>query len=198
MPPKSCGDSAANAQPDDRELMRRLCKGDLSAFRELYQRYARRIGSYFYLSLGDKEAAEEGVQETFVRLWKAARTYQPRAKVSTFLYTIARNLIRTRLARTVKERFLSREQDAELLARVPSADLDQQPERAAEMEELRVRLSRALAALPHPEKEALILVQYQGLKYSQVAEILGIPEGTVKSRLNRAYGRLAKMLAELL
>lgn len=164
---------------DDRELVARVARGDGEAFRELYARYADRAFRYALTVLRNRHLAEEAAQETMVAVWKGARTFEGRSTVSTWIFGIARHqafrLLR-REARGAREPQLPEEPDAMAGA------------------ELEVRVRRALDELPADQREAVFLAFYGGLSYAEIAQVQGVPEGTVKSRVFHAKRKLAEVL----
>jgi RNA polymerase sigma-70 factor (ECF subfamily) len=169
----------------DGELLGRIARGDRAAFELLYERYARAVFGLALRRLGDRDRAEEAVQETFAAVWRSARSYRPdRGPGGPWLYAVARNAI--------VDRFRGR---AEPVADVPeTASSDAGPDEAAEAGWVAWRVHRALAALPKPEREVLELAYWSGLSQSEVAEFLNVPLGTVKTRTRTALGRLSRLL----
>ena len=169
----------------DAELIQRTGNGDRSAFEKLYTRYARSVFGLALRRLGDRGRAEEAVQETFVSIWRSARTYRPeRGPGAPWLYGVARNAIVDR----------SRAR-AEPAAEVPDeASRESGPEERAEQAWTRWRVHRALEALPEREREVIALAYWSDLSQSEVAERLGIPLGTVKTRTRSALMHLADVL----
>jgi RNA polymerase sigma-70 factor (ECF subfamily) len=165
------------------DLMLRVKAGDAAALEELYRRYERPLFNYLYRLSGNRARAEDLLQETFLRVWRAARRYAPSAKVSTYLFHIAHNLFANDAAKR-RETALPGA-DPETPAD-PATDLDRRNARSALLE--------ALKTLTEGERACLLLAEYQGLKYDDIAEILGIPPGTVKSRIFNALQRLRKAL----
>ena len=169
----------------DAELIERTAGGDRSAFETLYRRYARPVFGLALRRLGDRGRAEDAVQETFVSIWRSARTYKPeRGPGAPWVYGVARNAIVDRSrART------------ETPAEVPEeAALDSGPDERAEAAWLQWRVHRALETLPEREREVIALAYWSDLSQSEVAERLGIPLGTVKTRTRAALARLAEIL----
>lgn len=168
------------------ELMLRLRGGDRAAFEELYGLYQKPLVNYLFRLCWNRALAEDLLQEAFLRLWKAAPTYQPTAKVSTYIFRIAHNLFLNEAAKR-REKALERA-DAEMRAD-PSSDLNRR--------EVQSAVQKAIEALPDGERECLLLSEYNGFKYAEIAEVLGIPVGTVKSRMFSAVQRLKEALKGL-
>jgi RNA polymerase sigma-70 factor, ECF subfamily len=171
----------------DGELIRRTADGDRGAFEVLYRRYSRPVFGLALRRLGDRGRAEDAVQETFASIWRAARSYRPeRGPGAPWLYAVARNAITDRgRARTE-----------------PPADVPEQvspdsgPLERAEAGWTAWRVHRALESLNANERTVIELAYWSGLSQSEVAEYLGIPLGTVKTRTRAALGRLAGLLDE--
>jgi RNA polymerase sigma-70 factor (ECF subfamily) len=183
-------DSATNAlafvEPEsDGDLLARIAGGDRSAFDTLYHRYARTVFGLALRRLGDRDRAEEAVQETFAAVWRSARSYQAdRGPGAPWLYAVARNAI--------VDRFRSRGEPVAEVPETPSPEA--RPDEAAEAEWVAWRVHRALEDLPHNERQVLELAYWSGLSQSEVASFLGIPLGTVKTRTRSALSRLSGVL----
>jgi len=169
----------------DADLIQRAGDGDRGAFEALYRRYARPVFGLALRRLGDRGRAEDAVQETFASVWRSARTYRPdRGPGAPWLYAVARNAIvdrsrgRTDASGDVPER---------------AAD-EPDPAERTEQSWVAWRVHRALEELPEREREVIALAYWSGLSQSEVAEFLGIPLGTVKTRTRAALQRLAEVL----
>jgi RNA polymerase sigma-70 factor (ECF subfamily) len=171
----------------DGELIQRAADGDRTAFEELYQRYSRPVFGLALRRLGDRGRAEDAVQETFASIWRSARTYRPeRGPGAPWLYAVARNAIVDRARGRV-----------EVPAEVPEeAASDPGPGDVAEQNWVSWRVHRALEELNEREREVISLAYWSGLSQSEVAEFLGIPLGTVKTRTRAALMRLADILGD--
>ncbi|HEV7758237.1 MAG TPA: sigma-70 family RNA polymerase sigma factor [Acidimicrobiales bacterium] len=173
--------------PLERELARRFAAGDVGALREVYDRYAGAVLTVALQRLGQRQLAEEAVQDTFVKAWRAADRFDADRELSPWLYEIAR-----RAAADIARR--ERRRPATTVLR-PDLAADGACSLDAAWEAWQVRC--ALRDLPADERELVRLTHYVGLSQSQIAERLGLPLGTVKSRLHRAHHRLARGLAHL-
>src|ERR671937_1123823 len=176
---------AGRIAPTDGELIQRVAARDAGAFELLYRRYARPVFGLALRRLGDRMRAEDAVQETFAAIWRSARTYRPeRGPGAPWLYAVARNAIvdrtRTRSEATAEP--------------TETASLDLGPDERAEAAYVSWRVHRALEDLPSNERDVVELAYYGGLSQSEVADFLGIPLGTVKTRTRAALGRLAGLL----
>jgi RNA polymerase sigma-70 factor, ECF subfamily len=182
---ESVGQAENVATLSDAELLARTGTGDRTAFEVLYQRYSRSVFGLALRRLGDRGRAEDAVQETFVSIWRAARTYKPdRGPGAPWLYAVARNAIIDR----------SRARHEPAVEAPDEATLEAGPAEQAEESWTQWRVHRALEELTEPEREVIALAYWSGLSQSEVAESLGIPLGTVKTRTRRALQRLAEVL----
>jgi RNA polymerase sigma-70 factor (ECF subfamily) len=171
----------------DGELIQRAATGDRSAFEDLYHRYARPVFGLALRRLGDRGRAEDAVQETFASIWRSAGSYQPdRGPGAPWLYAVARNAIVDR-ARARNE----------IPSEVPDEPTPEAgPGDRAEQGWVAWRVHRALEELPEREREVLGLAYWSGLSQSEVAEFLGIPLGTVKTRTRAALSKLSEILGD--
>jgi RNA polymerase sigma-70 factor (ECF subfamily) len=171
---------------DEIELMRRTANGDAAAFRALADAHVKKIMGFAYRLLNDRTEAEDVAQETFLRLWKEAGRYEPRARVSTWLHRIAHNLCIDRL-RARREQPSDR-LDEERASNEPGGLLDRKLTARA--------VEHALAALPERQRAAITLVHYQELGNIEAAEVLGIGVEALESLLARGRRTLREKLAE--
>jgi RNA polymerase sigma-70 factor (ECF subfamily) len=169
----------------DGELIRRTGLGDRAALERLYGRYARTVYGLALRRLGDRGRAEDAVQETFVSIWRAAKTYDPeRGPGAPWLFAVARNAIADR----------SRARTEPPVEGTEEVSLEPGPADRAEQAWTQWRVHRALEELPEHEREVIALAYWRGLSQSEVAGSLGIPLGTVKTRTRSALQRLAGIL----
>ena len=172
----------------DKELMELIQAGDDRAFGVLVERFQDRLLNFVGRIVIDRETAEELVQETFLRIFNQKNSYTPEYAVSTWIYTIALNLARSELRKRKLRRFLSldfikEEADVELADKVNLKAMSLAP-----------IIQRAIEKLPDDYKTAFILCDIQRLPYQQIAEVMRVPVGTVKSRINRARSMLRDKL----
>ena len=169
----------------DGDLIRRVARRDADAFEILYQRYARPVFGLALRRLGDRMRAEDAVQETFAAIWRSAKTYRPdRGAGAPWLYTVARNAIVDR----------SRSRN-DVPAEVPdTATVEPGPAERAETSYVAWRVHRALEELSVNEHDVIELAYYGELSQSEIADFLGIPLGTVKTRTRAGLSRLADLL----
>ncbi len=171
----------------DAELIERVAGRDHDAFTELYRRYARAVLGLALRRLGDRGRAEDATQEAFTSIWRSAGRYdRGRGPGAPWLYTVARNAIVDGLRRTPEP--------AAEPPDTPSAEPG--PPERAESSWTAWQVHRALETLPPTEREVIELAYWSGLSQSEVAEFLGIPLGTVKTRTRSALARLADGLSE--
>jgi RNA polymerase sigma-70 factor (ECF subfamily) len=169
----------------DGELIVLTGDGDRGAFELLYKRYARPVFGLALRRLGDRGRAEDAVQETFASVWRAARSYKPeRGPGAPWLYAVARNAI--------IDRGRVRSEPPAEVPDEPSPDAG--PPEQAESGWTAWRIHRALEELSANERTVIELAYWSGLSQSEVAEYLGIPLGTVKTRTRAALARLADLL----
>ena len=182
----------------DAGLMARVNEGDRAAFEELYNLYGGAIARFFYHLTWNRQTVEDGVQEVFLRLWRGARHWRPTGKFSTYLFQIAKNYWineRAKLSRRIRPVAL-RENEGDSGAGLDglATDTGGGPEREALRREMAENIRCAVSSLSEKLRLTFILSEYQGLKYAEVAEILGIPLGTVKSRMAAAEKELRRKL----
>jgi RNA polymerase sigma-70 factor (ECF subfamily) len=172
---------------DDGRDMAALAAGDREALERIYARYAGRLSGFFW-RLGAKGGEiDELVHESFVRLWCYGTGWRGDSRFSTYLFGIARSA------------WLDRREEAARAPRTPPPRGEpERPEQAAERRELVEAVERAVAELSDPLRQVFSLVSGGGLKYREAAELLGIPVGTVKSRLAAAEEKLRRQLSRYL
>jgi RNA polymerase sigma-70 factor (ECF subfamily) len=170
----------------DGALLQRIADGDSAAFDTLYRRFARPILGLALRLLRDRSRAEDAVQETFAAIWRSAASYRPdRGPGAPWLYAVARNAIIDR-ARARRDTTFADPPDE-------ASGADGPPERA-ESAYTSWRVHRAVHDLPPSEREVLELAYWGDLSQREVAEFLGIPLGTVKTRTRSGLARLADLL----
>jgi RNA polymerase sigma-70 factor (ECF subfamily) len=165
----------------DPGTVRAAADGDVDAFEELVRAYQAQVWRFLRHLLGDASLAEDVTQETFLRVFIRLRTFQARSRFSTWVFQVARNAGVDALRGRARQERLSRLVPAP--ANVAPADSG-------------TEIVAALGCLSVKLRESLLLVEVLGLRYREVAEVLNVPEGTVKSRVAHARHRLAALLAE--
>lgn len=185
-------------QPSDEQVMGRVqADGDAEAFALLVSRWRAPVQNLCWRMLGDSHRAEDLTQETFARLFSRRAQYRPAARFSTYLWQIALNLCRDELRR--RGRNLEDSFPGEAVEELPRESALGEPESPGPdtqlSEQERAQSVRdALAKLPPLYREVLVLRHYEGLKFREIAAVLEIPEGTVKSRMVEALDRMAALL----
>ncbi len=188
----------ADNSPTDEELIARFQQGDNYAFDLLVKRYKDPLLNFVYRFVGEREEAEDIVQETFLRLFKNKHYYREIAKFSTWIYTIAGNLAKTELRRRKRRKllsishFMSTDKDYDI------PDEDSNPERDTNTVITDKIIQQAIDKLSPKFKQVILLRDVQGFSYEEIAQIVGIPLGTVKSRVNRARLKLQEDLQQLM
>ncbi len=186
----------------DETLVDFFNRGKRDAFVELVQRYQGRIVNFIYRTLGDIDRSEELAQESFLRAFRKADSFDSRYRFSTWLYTIARNLASNEL-RDRSRRPLAYTIEEENWAGVGAGGTESDnaaaldPERALLNKEMKQSLEKALSHLSVEHRMALILKEYDGLTYGEIADILETSAGTVKSWVYRAKREIFKILKEM-
>ena len=174
----------------DEQVMARAASGSDAAFEELYRRYARRLKGFFFMQLGgDEELAADSTHDVFLRAYEARTRYREGSNVSTWIFTLAYNIC--------KNHYRSNAYEAQLLANLDAEPLsDQQIEVELDAAVLDEALQQVLSELPAPLQQLFSLHYQEELTIPQVAEIVGIPEGTVKSRLHKTMNIIRKNLKQ--
>jgi RNA polymerase sigma-70 factor (ECF subfamily) len=181
-------------------LMLRFRDGDVRAFEFLLSRHQKPIYEFILRSVGPHNTAlaEDLAQETFLRVVKQAKTYEQRAKFTTWLYTLARNLCIDNSRRMVHRKTRSLDQQDEdgqtLLDR--TADKGPAIDRKVIGQQLQTRLQQAIDSLPEDQREVFLMREQADLSFKEIAEVIGISENTVKSRMRYALEKLRAQLEE--
>ena len=181
----------------DAQLVQECLRGDGPAWEELVRRHTRRVFNLCYRFTGNSTEAEDLSQEVFLRIYKTLSSYKPAfGAFPTWLTSVTRNLLVDNYRRTRRDRQTDSIDDAmpQLEERHSSA---RAPDKLAEATELSVQLQRGLARLSPELRESVILRDLQGLEYNEIQVVLQVPEGTVKSRINRGRIELARILTEM-
>lgn len=185
--------SAAPGVDDDRALLAAHVAGDPEAFGELVRRHRDRLWAVALRTTGDPEEAADALQDALISAFRNAGSFRGEAAVTTWLHRVVVNACLDRMRRRkARPSVPLPEEDPDSGSRAvpdPRDDLDRL--------ELRMEIDKALRALPVDQRSAIVLVDVEGLSVAEAAEVLGVPEGTVKSRCSRGRARLAVMLAGL-
>lgn len=182
-------------------LVRRCIAGEAAAWEEIVQRYHRRIYNICYRFSGSPDQAQDLTQEVFIKMYGSLKSYDSqRAAFMTWMTTITRNLLVDYFRKTKQERMTdsldaapSEHEDAMPLSeRIPDKALP--PDARVQSRETKEAVHRALQKLSPDLREAVILRDLQDMDYREIATVLRVPEGTVKSRINRGRAELARLL----
>lgn len=182
----------------DETLIAQFQKGNVQAFDVLVRRYKDQLLNYVFRFVGNRVDAEDIVQETFLRVYKNKHYYKEIAKFSTWVYTIAGNLAKTELRRRKRRKifsvsnFVNEERDFDI------PDTAHNPEKEVDSSMKDDVIQRTIEKLPPKFKEVILLRDVQGFAYEEISQILNIPLGTVKSRVNRGRLKLQEDLKFLL
>jgi RNA polymerase sigma-70 factor (ECF subfamily) len=185
----------------DEALMVRYQKGEVRAFEILLTRHRKPIYNFILRFVGSRELAEDLMQETFLRVIRGAENYKRQAKFTTWLYTIARNLCvdqsrraKHRRAQSLDQPMSSSAESGTLLDVVPGKDMPS--DRAAVSKEIHRKLHEALERLSEEQREVFLMREFLDMPFKQIADVVGVPENTVKSRMRYALEKLRLELDE--
>lgn len=177
----------------DAALMQRAARGDLAAFEELVRKYQKSVINTAYRFTGNPSVAEELAQEVFVRIYKAARSYKPTARFSTWLFTIVRNICSNYRQREGKfDRFTT--SNIDLTTRLQEKN---NPESDLIRKQMQQEIQKAIQELPESLRLPLILSQFQKMQYSEIAKVMNLTLVAVKVRIHRARQSLMEKLIPL-
>ena len=189
------------AELGDNDVVRAFLDGDQRAFGELVRRYDTRLLNFVYRTIGDRERAQDLVQETFVRVYRHIERFDLSKKFSTWIYTIASNLAKNELRnrsrnplvlfQTIKKNWDADHRPLEW------EDTQYKPDDLFRKRHLREKVEEAVKELPEHHRIVFVLRELEGKTYEEIAEITGCNLGTVKSRLNRARNNFAQIIAPL-
>ena len=198
-PWRGAGNSEALLLMSDEDLIGQFQAGTAEAFNILVDRYSERLMHYLYGFLGDTGRSQDLLQETFLRVYRNRHSYRPIAKFSTWLYTIAGNLARSEYRKRKRRRMYSiqlvnRDHEEYELA-IPDESFS--PDRHTESTLQDKYIQKALDQVPPDFREVVVLRDIQQLAYDEIAEITGLPMGTVKSRINRGRTKLQVLLKDI-
>ena len=190
-------------QATDHDLVALAASGSEKAYRELLDRYQRPVFSLIYRMVRDRERAEDLAQETFVKVFNHIGSFNPKYKFSSWIFKIASNLtidaIRKKDLDTVSldgSRNASTPDEVDA-TRITVESRDENPEEFVEAKELGEEIERAIGELRPEYRTAILLRHVEGRPYEEIAEIMGVPLGTVKTYIHRARGELKETLAHL-
>lgn len=177
-------------------------KGDARAFKTLVQRHRAAVFNFILRFTGHRQRAEDLLQETWLKVVRSSADWEPKARFTTWVFTIARNLC---VDSARKESYRQAESldapqgedDGRSLSEQVADGERAAPDRAAHAARMRPLIEKALASLPEEQREVFLLREYQGIGFKEIAEVTGVNENTVKSRMRYALEGLRKRLAEL-
>lgn len=185
----------ATEEDKDLAIIEQFQDGDLSAFDELMERYKKRMFSYVYKSVKNWDDTDDLVQEIFIKVFKALPRWEPRAKFSTWIYTIAHHIcIDYHRAKSRKRPSYSIDNEDIIYGTPSTDDVYSDPEKVAVEKETGKMIRDALEQLSKRQKEVFVLYHYEGLKIREIAEVLEIAVGTVKIHQHRAMKKLREIL----
>jgi RNA polymerase sigma-70 factor (ECF subfamily) len=189
--------SSATAAVPDCDLIVRAVAGESDCFDTLVKRYHRQIANYIFRMVGDYETALDLTQEVFIKVYGSLDRYRPEFKFSTWAYKIASNTaidhLRKQSLATAPLYLVSDDEEFELP--IPSKGLS--PERALERRERSAQIEEVIAELPPRYRELIVLRHVSELSYDEIAEVTGLPLGTVKNRIFRAREAMRQHLVRL-
>ena len=182
---------------EDEMLVSQFKSGSQKAFDELMKRYERRIFGYLLRSVRNYEDAEELTLEVFFKAYRSLASWEPKAKFSTWLYTIASNLAIDYHRSKSRQPIFMLEDEETIESKIVATDIYSNPEKQLEDKERGRIIREAVDELSSKQKAVFMLTRYEGLQIKEVAETLGMAEGTVKIHLHRAMKKLQMILRPL-
>lgn len=182
-----------SADAEDVRLMALVSGGDMAAFEQLVERHQTLVAGTIGHMLGNNSEVEDLAQQVFIRVWKSAKRYVPRAKFTTWLLKITRNLVFNELRRRKRHALVPLETGEGVELQLED-EQNSAPDASALEEELRRAIDAAIAELPEMQRIALVLRRYQELSYDEIAEVLDQSVPAVKSLLFRARTELRERL----
>ena len=180
----------------DEELVARSIRGDADSFNELILRWERPIYALAYRTIGREEDARDVCQETFLRAFRGLSGFRGQAKFSSWLYRIALNLCRDWVRRERRARLVQPPEDVDLVELASAAEPSEPIEDLVARKDLARLVERAMERLPEEQRAAIVLKEYHGLTFREIADIVGCPLSTVKTRLYQGLSVLRRELAD--
>jgi len=172
----------------DEELMLAYQRGEREAFEDLYGRYAKPIYNFFRRAASDAGAADDLLQKTFLKLHVARRVYRPEGSFRSWIFTIARNVLRDDARQRSRGRVAETDEFDEQVSTDPVS-------RVRPSAEIGLMVTEALGTLPLTQREVIVLNRYHGMTYAEIGELLGVSENAVKQRAFQAMRRLRQRLS---
>ncbi len=182
------------ANLSDVAVLEEVAAGNIDAYGKIVERYRGRLYNFVYRFVGERETAEDIVQDTFLRAFRKREEYRAIANFSTWLFTIAGNLAKSELRRRKRWRLFSLHRDDESDTGFELPDESYRPDTMAESTIADVQIQQAIQTLPENYRQVILLRDVEGLSYQEISEIVSCPVGTVKSRVNRARLKLQQKL----
>ena len=179
----------------DEELVARSIGGDADSFNELILRWERPIYALAYRTIGREEDARDVCQETFLRAFRALPGFRGQAKFSSWLYRIALNLCRDWIRRERRAPLVPPPEDGDLMELAAAAEPAESIEDLVARKDLARSVERAMALLPEEQRTAIVLKEFHGLTFQEIADLAGCPLSTVKTRLYQGLTVLRRELA---
>lgn len=188
----------ASADEESVRLMLRVKEGDMRAFEQLVEMHQRAVIGTVARMLNNMDDAHDIAQQVFVRVWRSAARYEPSAKFTTWLFTIARNLVFNEMRRRGRKKEVSMEEDQEEHHREHATAARQNPDNVVAQGEMECAIDRAIQSLPEKQRLAVSLRKDADMPYEEICEILGMSLSAVKSLLFRARNELKEKLSAYL
>lgn len=180
-------------QSNDRQILKKFKNGDISAFEELVLKYQDRIYNLCRNMLGNTHDAEDAAQDTFIKAYQNLDNFRPEASFYTWLYRIAVNTCLDYKKKPFFESFVKKADEGEEFIDEPASDRPS-PEKLYESKQIGLALHNSIRKLPSKLRTAIVLKEIEGLSYEEIADILELSIGTVKSRISRAREELRALL----
>jgi len=180
----------------DEELVAKSVGGDAESFNELILRWERPIYALAYRTIGREEDARDVCQETFLRAFRALPAFRGQSKFSSWLYRIALNLCRDWMRRERRTPVVQAPEDMDLLELAAAAEPSESIEDLVARKDLTRAVERVMATLPDEQRTAILLKEYHGLTFQEIADLVGCPLSTVKTRLYQGLVVLRRELAK--
>lgn len=196
--PESPSAGSSDSDAEDVRLMEMVARGDTAAFQDLVERHQGLVLGTVARMLGSNSDVEDIAQQVFIRVWRSAGRYVPRAKFTTWLLKITRNLVFNELRRSKRRAQVPMQTDPEAEERPLKDETVEAPDASLLEAELQQAIEKAVSELPEMQRMAVILRRYEELSYEQIGEILDLSVPAVKSVLFRARTELRTRLAAYL
>ncbi len=186
-----------NINQDEKELLEKSKNGDIEAFEKLIERYQKKVFNMAFRIIGNHDDASELAQEVFIRIFKSIKTFKEESSFSTWVYRITTNICLDELRKRKNRKIVYldddiKSEDGEMKRQLE--DTRPTPEAAAEKNEVKRVVESAIQALSDEHRTVIVMRDLQGFSYEEIASIIKCPEGTVKSRINRARQALRDIL----